>query len=203
MLRHCDNCTGTRNPPHRPDAAGGTLQPTPVAGWAVLYLNIETVGKKRFCARFRASKDDFVIAGSTPRKACRAWFASAGAPVHSGVGKRSLAWVVVAHTAPAQRHGQDAPGNEPGARTATYIPVINRRRSPRWQAERLITECARMARGRYSAITGLRKVPIPPTVMSMVSPGRRNTGGCRLKPTPEGVPVIITVPGRSVAIREM
>ena len=48
-----------------------------------------------------------------------------------------------------------------------------------------------------SATTRLRMVPTPSTVTSMTSPGRSQTGGCRAKPTPPGVPVAITSPGIS------
>jgi hypothetical protein len=48
--------------------------------------------------------------------------------------------------------------------------------------------------------TGLVSVPIFSISMLTVSPGFNHTGGVRAKPTPCGVPVMITVPGRSVLL---
>ena len=52
-----------------------------------------------------------------------------------------------------------------------------------------------------SPLTGWASVPMPSTVSSTWSPGRRNSGGLRVKPTPPGVPVAITAPGNSVVLR--
>ena len=43
-------------------------------------------------------------------------------------------------------------------------------------------------------------MPIFSISMLTVSPGFNHTGGVRAKPTPCGVPVMITVPGRSVLL---
>ena len=44
----------------------------------------------------------------------------------------------------------------------------------------------------------LRSSPMPRTSVSIRSPGLRNSGGVRAKPTPSGVPVAMSEPGRSV-----
>jgi len=54
-----------------------------------------------------------------------------------------------------------------------------------------------------SATMPLVSVPMPSITTCTVLPGRRKTGGLRVKPTPEGVPVMIAVPGCSVMQREM
>ena len=45
-------------------------------------------------------------------------------------------------------------------------------------------------------------VPTPSMVISMTSPGWSQTGGVRAKPTPPGVPVAMTSPGRRVVNEE-
>ncbi len=54
-----------------------------------------------------------------------------------------------------------------------------------------------------SATTGFRKMPSFSISTSTRSPGLRNTGGLRAKPTPGGVPVKIKSPGASVQMSEM
>ncbi len=51
-----------------------------------------------------------------------------------------------------------------------------------------------------SLITGFVSAPIFSMSMVTVSPAFNHTGGLRAKPTPCGVPVIITVPGKSVLL---
>ena len=51
---------------------------------------------------------------------------------------------------------------------------------------------------KVSLRTGFRKVPIPAISTSTTSSTFKKTGGLRANPTPEGVPVIIAVPGKSV-----
>ena len=51
-----------------------------------------------------------------------------------------------------------------------------------------------------SSTTGFVSCPIFSISIVIVSPGFRNTGGLRAKPTPCGVPVRITVPGSSVVL---
>jgi hypothetical protein len=46
--------------------------------------------------------------------------------------------------------------------------------------------------------TGLRIIPIRPISTSTMSPAFRKTGGCRVKPTPAGVPVEMISPGSRV-----
>lgn len=46
--------------------------------------------------------------------------------------------------------------------------------------------------------TGFSSVPSPVISIRTVSPGTRNTGGFRVKPTPAGVPVAIMSPGPRV-----
>ena len=53
-----------------------------------------------------------------------------------------------------------------------------------------------------SATTGFSKMPSFSISTSTMSPGLRNTGGFRAKPTPGGVPVKIRSPGASVQISE-
>jgi hypothetical protein len=49
-----------------------------------------------------------------------------------------------------------------------------------------------------SAMIGLRKTPMPPSIStSTTSPGFIHKGGLRAKPTPSGVPVDITSPAMS------
>src|ERR1041385_3099195 len=50
----------------------------------------------------------------------------------------------------------------------------------------------------YGATTSTSNVPLPSISPSTLSPGLRNTGGTRAKPTPEGVPVLMISPGSSV-----
>ena len=54
------------------------------------------------------------------------------------------------------------------------------------------------SRSTSSATTRLRIVPTPSTVTSITSPGWSQTGGFLAKPTPPGVPVAMTSPGRSL-----
>src|SRR5690606_28358434 len=54
-----------------------------------------------------------------------------------------------------------------------------------------------------SSTTLLRNVPMPSIVMLTMSPCARYSRGVRAWPTPPGVPVTITSPGRSVVIVEM
>src|SRR6202042_1616506 len=51
---------------------------------------------------------------------------------------------------------------------------------------------------RYWMRTAFRSVPIRSISTSKTSPSAKNSGGLRAKPTPSGVPVAITSPGRSV-----
>src|SRR6266566_2092209 len=53
-----------------------------------------------------------------------------------------------------------------------------------------------------AATKGLFNQPTLSITTSITSPGRRNTGGLRAKPTPGGVPVAITSPGSSVMVWE-
>ena len=53
-------------------------------------------------------------------------------------------------------------------------------------------------RAHASAWTGLSRLPIRSIVTTTVSPSFRNSGGFLEKPTPDGVPVKMTVPGKSV-----
>src|SRR5688572_20616915 len=54
-----------------------------------------------------------------------------------------------------------------------------------------------------SSTQRLRSVPMPSMVVSTVWPVRSHTLGVRPAPTPEGVPVAMRSPGRSVVNREM
>jgi hypothetical protein len=54
-----------------------------------------------------------------------------------------------------------------------------------------------------SFTTGLRNMPMRSISTSTTFPGCRNTGGCRAKPTPGGVPVKIKSPRRSVHTPEI
>lgn len=53
-----------------------------------------------------------------------------------------------------------------------------------------------------SSVTGFRRQPIFEISTSTVSPGRSHSGGLRLAPTPPGVPVTMTSPGRSGRMAE-
>ena len=54
-----------------------------------------------------------------------------------------------------------------------------------------------------AATMWLHKVPMPSMVVSITSPGWRNSGGVRAKPTPAGVPVAMMSPGSSVRGRPL
>ena len=51
---------------------------------------------------------------------------------------------------------------------------------------------------RYGATMSTCRIPMPSTSPSTLSPGFKNTGGTRAKPTPDGVPVLIMSPGSNV-----
>ena len=54
----------------------------------------------------------------------------------------------------------------------------------------------------YSSATGFLRTPTFSISTSTTSPGLRNTGGLRVKPTPAGVPVAMTSPGTRSKIIE-
>src|ERR1700754_2659528 len=62
----------------------------------------------------------------------------------------------------------------------------------------LIATDVTVTKFRYGATMSTCRIPMLSTSPSTLSPGFKNTGGTRAKPTPDGVPVLIMSPGSNV-----
>ena len=89
---------------------------------------------------------------------------------------------------------------ERGHCTMARVPTIAEEDAKRPNRERDRMAFIGSDRDQLSAMIGLRKTPMPPSIStSTTSPGFIHRGGLRAKPTPSGVPVDITSPGSATS----